>query len=38
MIAVSAGVHKGGLHKMLIVAAKGTMQLFLEVYPRGRRL
>lgn len=29
---------QGSLCKMPIVAAKGTMQLFLEAYPRDRRL
>lgn len=33
--AESAAVHKGGLCKMLIVAAEDKMQPFLEVDPRG---
>lgn len=33
--AVSAAVPKGGLCRMLIVAAEDIMQLILEVDPRG---
>lgn len=33
--AVSAGVHKGGLCRMLMIAAEDKMQLVLEADPRG---
>lgn len=36
--AVSAAVHRGGLGRMLIVAAGDMMQLFPDVDPRGWRV